>query len=215
MTQKLFWKDPYQTACKATVTEINGKKIKLDKTIFYAFSGGQESDGGTIGGINVLTATKQGDKESIIDIEYELEQEPKFHVGDIIEISIDAEKRAKLMKLHSAAHLVYYFVIEKLGPLKVIGSNITSEKARMDFLYEKPITEILTEIETEVNHFLSECHEILRKQDEKNPDLWWWICESWKMPCGGTHVRNTKEIGKIHLKRKNLGAGKERVEILL
>ncbi len=45
MTIKQFWADPYQTECTAIVTGINGKKIKVDKTIFYAFSGGQESDG--------------------------------------------------------------------------------------------------------------------------------------------------------------------------
>ena len=215
MTQKLFWKDPYQTVCEATITEINGKKVKLNQTIFYAFSGGQESDEGTIAGIKVITATKQGDKESIIDIEYELEQEPSFSVGDAVEVQINEERRKKLMKLHSAAHIVYYFVIEKLGPLKVVGSNITSEKARMDFLYEKPISELLLEIEVKVNHFLQEKHEILRKQDEKNHDLWWWMCGSWKMPCGGTHVKNTKEIGRLQLKRRNLGAGKERIEMLL
>ncbi len=215
MTQKLFWKDPYQTQCQAVVTAIDGKKVKLNQTVFYAFSGGQESDSGTIGGINVMTATKQGDKESIIDIEYELETEPTFSVGDTVNVIINEEKRAKLRKLHSAAHVAYYFVIERFGSLKVIGSNITAEKARMDFLYDKPISELLPEIEARVNHFLSENHEIMRKQDDKNPDLWWWMCEQWKMPCGGTHVKNTKEIGKLQLKRRNLGAGKERIELVL
>ena len=148
-------------------------------------------------------------------LEYELETEPAFSVGDTVEVAIDEEKRAKLRKLHSAAHIVYYFVIEKLGQLKVIGSNINSEKARMDFLYEKPISELLQDIEVKVNHFLQENHEILRKQDEKNPDLWWWICGNWKIPCGGTHVKNTLEIGKLQLKRRNIGAGKERIEMML
>jgi len=215
MTQKLFWKDPYQTECEAVITAIDGKKVKLNQTIFYAFSGGQESDEGTIAGIKVLTATKQGDKESIIDIEYELETEPSFGVGETVKIKINEEKRAKLRKLHSLAHIVYYFVIEKLGPLKVIGSNISSEKARIDFLYDKPISELLQEIEAEVNAFLQEDHEILRKQDEENPDLWWWMCGQWKMPCGGTHVKTTAEIRKSQLKRRNLGAGKERIEMML
>ena len=70
MTKKLFWKDPYQTTCTAKVTQINGNIIMLDQTIFYAFSGGQESDSGTINGIKVINATKIGDKENIIDIEY-------------------------------------------------------------------------------------------------------------------------------------------------
>lgn len=215
MTQKLFWKEPYLTECKAKVTEINGSKVKLDQTIFYAFSGGQESDEGTINNIKVIHAVKQGDRENIIDLEYELEEEPNFNVGDEVEIKIDGERRRKLMKLHSAAHVVYYFIIEKLGKLKIIGSNISPDKARVDFLYEQPFNPVLPEIEKKTNNFLAENHEIIRKEDEKSPDLRWWICGEWKMPCGGTHVKSTEEIGRISLKRKNLGSGKERIEIYL
>lgn len=214
-TQKLFWQDPYLTECAATVTTINGNKIKLNQTIFFAFSGGQESDEGTIGGIKVLEAVKQGDKENIIDIEYVLEQEPNFNIGDEVEVKINPERRQKLMKLHSATHLVYYFFIAKVGKQKIIGSNIAPEKARIDVEFEKPIQELLPEIEAATNIFLAENHSIIRKSDEKSPDLWWWQCGEWKMPCGGTHPHHTGEIGKLHLKRKNLGKGKERIEIFL
>src|SRR3989338_520016 len=106
-TQKLFWRDPYQTESTATVTVVNSNKVKLDQTIFFAFSGGQESDEGTINGIQVISAVKQGDKESIIDIEYELKEDPNFKVNDEIEVKINAEKRRKIRNLHSAAHLVH------------------------------------------------------------------------------------------------------------
>jgi len=214
-TKKLFWEDPYQMECKAKVTSIEGNKVKLDQTIFFAFSGGQQSDSGTINGINVLQAVKQGDKENIIDIEYELEGEINFNVGDEVEVKIDVEKRMKLMKLHSAAHVVYYFMIEAIGKQKIIGSNITSDKGRIDFAYEKSIGEVLPEVQGKVNAFIAEGHPIERNDDKANPDLKWWICHEWKMPCGGTHVKNTSEIGNIKLKRKNLGAGKERVEVIL
>src|SRR3989338_3184536 len=146
-TIKLFWKDPYASECKAKVTAIEGNKVKLDQTIFFAFSGGQESDSGSINGINVVNAVKEGDRESIIDISYELEKSPNLKVGDEVEVKIDAVKRDKLRRLHSAAHVVYYITAEKLGKLKIIGSNITSEKARMDFLYDKNLNEVLPEIE--------------------------------------------------------------------
>ncbi len=214
-TIKLFWENPYLIKCKAKVVQINGKKVKLDQTIFYAFSGGQESDSGTIGDINVLSAVKQGDKESIINIEYELEHEPNFKVGDVVDVKINKEKRGKLMRLHSAAHIIYYIVYEKLGKLKIIGSNITSEKARMDFEYDKPLNEVLQEIESDVNKLIEENHKIEMYGDEKNQSLRWWNCKEYKMPCGGTHVSSMQEIGKIQLKRKNIGAGKERIEIYL
>lgn len=215
MLTKLFWKDQYMIECKAKVVSIDGNKVKLDKTIFFAFSGGQESDKGTIGGINVVNAVKQGDKESIIEIEYELEKEPDFNVNDEVEVKIDGERRAKLRKLHSAAHIVYYFVIEKLGKLKIIGSNIAEEKARIDFMYDKPLNDVLPDIRERVSKFLLENHAIIMKDDEQKPDLRWWTCEEWKMPCGGTHPKSTGEIGNLELQRKNIGSGKERIEIRL
>ena len=215
MTRKIFWEDPYQTKCTAKVREINGNKVKLDQTIFFAFSGGQESDQGTIGGITVVNAVKFGDKESIIDIEYELKKEPSFKGGDEVEIIINGERRAKLRNLHSAAHILYYFITDKIGPIKIIGSHIAEDKARIDFRYDKPITEVIVEIEKEVNIFLGQAHSILMKEDPEKKDLRWWTCGKWKMPCGGTHPKSTKEIGKIELRRKNIGAGKERIEIRL
>ena len=168
-----------------------------------------------IGGVNVIQATKQGDKENIIDIEYELEQNPPFKVGDKVEIIINSERRRKLRNLHSAAHIVYYLFTEKHGKQKIIGSNIAEDKARIDLEYEKPIQELLPELEQEMNKCLASGQEIIRIPDEKSPDLWWWICGKWKMPCGGTHPHNTREIGLIRLKRKNIGKGKERIEIYL
>ncbi|NTV23572.1 MAG: alanyl-tRNA editing protein [Nanoarchaeota archaeon] len=215
MTQKIFWENPYQDTCTAKITSIEGKKIKIDRTVFFACSGGQESDEGTIAGIKVVNAVKLGDKESIIDIEYELEIEPILKIGDDVSVHIDIEKRKKLMRLHSAAHIAYYFMLEKLGKFKIIGSNIGQDKARVDFLYDTPVTDVLPEIEAKLNSFLSENQHIIMAPDPAKPDLRWWCCGEWKMPCGGTHVKNTGEIRTIELKRKNIGAGKERVEIYL
>jgi len=214
-TQKLFWNNPYQTECTATVTEISGKKIKVDQTIFYAFSGGQLSDDETIAGISVVEATKQGDKENIIDIEYTLEIEPHFKVGDKVEIKIDPKRRDSLRRLHSAAHILYYIVVEKLGPIKINGSEIQPDKARMDFGYEASIIEKIPEIEKCVNEFIAGNNQIVMESDNQKSDLQWWTCGLWKMPCGGTHVRNTSEIGQLRLTRKNKGKGRERIEIYL
>ncbi len=215
MTTKLFWQDPYLTECSAAVTEISGNKVKLDRTIFFAFSGGQASDEGTIGGINVTEAVKQGDKENIIDIEYTLEKEPSFKVGDIVTIKINSERRQKLRNLHSAAHILYYLSQEFIGKVKIVGSNIAPEKARMDFLYEQPLNDIILKLEAKMNTFISEGHQIVMENDEEKPDLRWWTCGEWRMPCGGTHVKLAGEIGPVTLKRVNIGKGKERIEIYL
>ena len=59
-TDKIFWKDAYLTRLDTTVAAVAGDDIRLDATIFFAFSGGQESDAGTIGGCPVLAARKEG-----------------------------------------------------------------------------------------------------------------------------------------------------------
>ena len=215
MTKKLFWDNPYQTECTTVVTSINENKVKVDQTIFYAFSGGQESDDGTIGGIKVIEAKKEGDKENIVDIEYTLETTPLFKVGDVVQIIIDPEKRSKLRRLHSAAHLVYYKTIEMVGPLKIMGSNVTEDKARMDFLYELPISDKIPIIETNINSYIAKNIPITMYHDQEKMDLRWWTCENNRMPCGGTHVQNTNEIGPLKLTRVNKGKGKERIEIFL
>jgi alanyl-tRNA synthetase len=214
-THKLFWDDPYKNECKAKVTSIDGRKIKLDQTIFYAFSGGQLSDEGTIGNLKVLEAVKQGDKENIIDIEYELSQKPNFKIGEEVIVKIDPERRNKLRKLHSAAHILYYFVIEILGKVKINGSEIQPDKARMDFGYEESILERIPEIQEATNKFILENHQIIMTPDPEKEDLKWWTCENWRMPCGGTHVKSTAEIGPLTLKRVNKGKGRERIEMYL
>ncbi len=214
-TKKLFWDDPYQTECTAIITSIENHTVKLNQTVFYAFSGGQLSDEGTIGGIKVLEAKKQGDKEDIVDIEYTLEKEPHFKVGDEVKVVIDAQRRSKLQRLHSAAHVVYYFVIEALGKVQINGSEVQVDKARMDFGYEASLTDKLPGIEKAVNDFIVQNHPIIMRADEIKPDLRWWTCEKWKMPCGGTHVKSTGEIGPLKLVRKNKGKGRERIEMYL
>ena len=196
--------------CYAKVAAIEGNKVWLDKTVFFAFSGGQASDKGTINGINVLEAVKQDD-----EIYYVLEKEPDFKVGDNVKVEIDWNYRHKIMRLHSAAHIVYYFFIEKAGEQKVIGSNISIDKARLDFAYNESISLLLPEIQEKTMEVINKGIYIKTFEDEKDLSKRLWQCGKWLMPCGGTHVKNTKEIGQIKLKRNNIGAGKERIEVSL
>ena len=92
MTKKIFWQDPYLTELDTTVQTVNGNQITVSETIFYAFSGGQESDRGTISGHKVLEAKKQGK-----EIFYTLDENHGVKVGDIVKIVIDWTRRYKLM----------------------------------------------------------------------------------------------------------------------
>jgi len=208
--KKLFYDNALQGECKANVTKIEGKEIQVDQSVFFAFSGGQASDSGTIAGINVLEARKDG--ETII---YVLETDPDFEVSSEVEIKIDLEKRKKLMKMHSALHIAHALFEEKVGKQEAIGSNVDPEKARIDYAYDKPIGELLPELQEKENALIAEGVEVKTYEDPDEPGRRVWECGEWKIPCGGTHVSNTKEIGKIKLKRKNIGKGKERIEITL
>ena len=88
MTNKLFWDDPYQTSAVSKVSSVNDNIITVEDTIFYAMSGGQESDSGSFNGIEVLEAKKQND-----DILYTFQKGHNFKVGDSVEIKIDWERR--------------------------------------------------------------------------------------------------------------------------
>lgn len=210
MVEKLFRQGPYLSSCEAMVTDMKGDEVSLDRTVFFAFSGGQQSDSGTIGGCPVAEARAQGE-----EISYKLGCVPSFGVGDRVEVKIDIGKRKRIMRLHSAVHIVFFIFSGHSGVKKLIGSNVTQEKARVDFEYGESVAEVLPQVEEEANELISRDLKISTYADEKNPERWWWECADMKCPCGGTHVRTSSEIGKVRLKRKNIGSGKERIEVTL
>ena len=80
---------------------------------------------------------------------------------------------------------------------------------------EGAVSEFLPDLQFKTNEFIKEGHDIKTEFEEGSDSRRVWICDKWRMNCGGTHLKNTSEIGAIKLKRKNLGAGKERIEISL
>jgi len=216
-TKKLFWENPYLKECNSKITKIEDGKIYLDQTIFYAFSGGQESDGGYIAGAKVIDAKKESD-----DISYSLDPNnpvlSTLKPGDIVKVEIDWEKRFRLMRLHSVAHIVFRLLEVKFNIKEVIGSNITSDKARLDFLYPENISPYIEDILNSTKKLIQSNIPIKTYYDEIDDSKRIWQLADfpdWKMFCGGTHVKSTGEIGEITLKRKNIGQGKERIEIAL
>ena len=211
MVERLFWEDSYLQECKAKVVSIDKNIISVDKTIIYANSGGQISDSATINGIQVINAAITSE----YDIEYELEETPNFAIGDFVEIKINWDKRYKLMKLHSAQHLVADFFEREVETFELTGSNVKESKATLTYAYPENVNSILEKIEPLVNQFFLENHSITITSDEHDNNKRIWSCGNFTCFCGGTHVKFTREIGQIKLKRKNPGAGKETIEILL
>jgi alanyl-tRNA synthetase len=213
--KKLFYLDSLQDICMARVTRIDGNIVELDQTILFAFSGGQASDKGTIGSIEVIEAKKIDENT----IEYYLAEEPSFKVGDEVEVKIDLENRKRLMCLHSAAHIVC-FLFEKITGIhysKCVGSNVDSTKSRLDYELDHNISVYFEKLTEEANKIFQSDHPINTFANKDDPNRREWECPSLNQacPCGGTHVSNTNQIGEIKLKRKNIGKGKERIEIIL
>jgi alanyl-tRNA synthetase len=211
MTQKRFWDDPYLTQLDTHITTVRGADVMVEQTIFYAFSGGQESDHGTLGGHAVIEARKDG-----TTIWYTLGAEHGLNVGDPVRIAIDWERRYRLMRLHFAAELVLELTYRLLHPIRKIGAHIAQDKSRIDFSWERSISDVLPTIKAQADALIHADHPIISAfSDEAAEQRYWEIAGFARVPCGGTHLHRTGEVGEIALKRKNVGKGKERIEIYL
>jgi Ser-tRNA(Ala) deacylase AlaX len=209
MTKKVFWKDPYLTQLDTFLTSVKESDVTVEQTIFFAFSGGQESDHGTIADHRVLQARTEGK-----EIVYTLENGHGLKSGDQVKMKIDWDRRYKLMRLHFAAEIVLELVSQKVASIKKIGAHIAQDKARIDFEWDGNISKVLPDIQKEALRIIEANRDITSAfSDEEKEKRYWEIGGFAKVPCGGTHLRKTGEVGEIELKRKNPGKGKERIEI--
>ncbi|WP_199454215.1 alanine--tRNA ligase-related protein [Vibrio owensii] len=211
MTHKVFWDAPYQVELESTVSRVDGPCIELEETIFYAESGGQESDTGTIGGIQVIKAEKQG-----LSIVYTLEHEPSFQAGTVVTTQIDWARRYALMKLHFAAEVILEVVTHRFPEMTKVGAHISADKSRIDFEWHESVKPLLPELQQQAQSVIDSHADIISDFSDTSEQRRYWKVEGFaQVPCGGTHLKNTSEVGRIQLKRKNIGKGKERIEISL
>jgi misacylated tRNA(Ala) deacylase len=128
MTEFLFRDDSYLNELEAEVTEVTPEGgIVLDRTIFYAASGGQPGDTGTISGINVAaTVHPEGDKTRIVHVP--AEGQVPVAPGQRVTARIDWDRRYRLMRMHTAMHL-----LSVVFPFPVTGGSVGEDKGRLDF----------------------------------------------------------------------------------
>ncbi|MFY2644957.1 alanyl-tRNA editing protein [Achromobacter insuavis] len=210
-TDKIFWKDSYLTRLDTTVAAVDGDDIRLDATIFFAFSGGQESDAGTIGGCPVLVASKAG-----LDIVYRLAPGHGLSAGDAVAVQIDWDRRYGLMRHHFAAEMVLQLVYRLEPGIEKVGAHIAPAKARIDFARAGNIADLFERLNAETDALVAAAKPIVTAFSDEATQRRYWEVEGFsRMGCGGTHPRTTREIGPLHLKRRNQGKGVERIEITL
>jgi Ser-tRNA(Ala) deacylase AlaX len=207
--EKIFWQDPYLTELTAQVTGVVGQEITVDRTIAYAFSGGQESDHGTINGHEIIRAEKQN-KEII----YVLEPSHKLQVGDIVLMKIDWERRYKLMQLHFTAEVILELCNQYFSSPPKIGAHIAADKARLDFVWTGNISETFEFLTAQFNLLRAKQLPITSNFSDQENEIRYWEVEGFaRVLCGGTHIRNTGELAEVVLKRNNIGKSKERIEL--
>ena len=217
-TRLMFYDDPYMRSFKAKVIGIEGNGVVLDATSFYAASGGQESDSGLMGGLNMSRAEKIGSVivhfvEGVID----------FKEGDTVDCEIDWSRRRALMRHHTATHIVNGVCRRILGNhIYQTGANKSVGSARLDITHYADLdADQLDEIEREANRAVLEALPISSKFMERNQAerlYGFRLYQGGAVPgrdirvvniegldveaCGGTHCSNTHEVGMI----KMLGA---------
>jgi Ser-tRNA(Ala) deacylase AlaX len=211
MARKAFWDDPYLTTLDTVVESVRGQEVTLRATILYALSGGQESDAGTIAGHPVLLARKDG-----LEIFYTLPEGHGLEPGMPARLELAWPRRYRLMRLHFAAELVLESVYRMLPGVRKVGAHIAETKARIDLAWPESISPLLPGLAAQVQALIAADSPIISAfQDEATERRTWEIAGFARVPCGGTHLRRTGEVGAIRLKRDNIGGGKERIEIFL
>ncbi len=224
MTELLYQLDAYLKDFDATVTEVNADVVALDRTAFYPGGGGQPHDFGTLEvdgqTWQVVKVKKEGDK-----VWHTLSLTPTSlpqgdgtpAVGARVHGALDWERRYKLMRTHSALHVLCGVVWRDYGA-QVTGGNMEPLDARMDFEFERMQKELVSEIERHVNEGIQKGYNVSakilpREEAFKIPDLIRTkinllppgIAEVRTVNIegldlqadGGTHVANTREIGRV------------------
>ncbi len=234
MTELLYLNDSYIKKFDATVREVNGRFIVLDKTAFYPQGGGQPSDIGLINDNHGKTYRVNFVKRMGGVVTHEVDAEGMME-GEIVRCEVDWERRHLLMRYHTAAHILAAVIHSKTGA-QITGNQLDISGARVDFNLAEFDREKIQEYAKEVNEIISrnvsvEVKEMPREEAFRIPaivKLKMFLPESLEtirvvtihgidqQACAGTHVSNTREIGMIEVtKAENKGAENRRVYFIL
>jgi misacylated tRNA(Ala) deacylase len=234
-TELLYATDAYLRGFDAQVVEITPDgAVVLDRTAFYPTGGGQPHDRGTLtwdsGSAAVSEVRKQGDL-----VLHRLEGEPP-PPGTPVHGEIDWDRRYALMRHHTALHSMSGVIFQLFGST-VTGGQMYPDRARMDFEMPDLSAERLRKIEDRTNELLLEGHPVSvrflpRAEAFQIPDLIRTrvnlLPESVdpirviniegidQQADGGTHVANTREVGRVRIVRsENKGKSNKRIEIVV
>ena len=217
MTEALYHQDSYMREFQATVTDVVGQGVVLDRSAFYPGGGGQPSDTGVLrAGEAEYNVTKVVRKDG--KAVHELDSDPPA-VGTVVTGIIDWDRRYKLMRTHTALHILCGIVWRDYGA-QVTGGDMQPLQARMDFEIEHMTADFAREMEEKVNAEVAAGRPVTtgnipREEAMSKPDL---IRTKINLlpptiqevrvvdingldlqADGGTHVANTQDVGRIRV----------------
>lgn len=230
-TEKLYYSDPFLTECQAKViSKRNGTEICLDRTVAYPEGGGQIADTGTLcfegncvsfvdakKGVGRVFSVKDFPTVNVDTPIYHVisaDDYDKFEIGQELTVKIDVNRRIWTTLHHSAMHLALMFAIEQRGNIysSIKGCSITESSARLDFsLSERFIEQDISYINENLIKIIQASVPVIVFPYEGEDEAWFWKCQDFVCPCGGTHVTNSAQIGTAVARRKGIGKGSERL----
>ena len=221
MTEALFRDDATLLECQATVLSADGQGVVLDRTVFYPLGGGQAGDAGTLtgeGGATLAIADTRKHAEQpgvIVHVPAPGAELDAFAPGTKVTARVDATRRRAHMRFHTATHLLCALV-----PKPVNGCSITAGYARLDFHMNAALDKAA--LDAGIARLVAEAHPVRHRwiseaELDANPQL----VRSMSVqpprgqgrirvleiegvdlqPCGGTHVGNTAEVGRVVVTR--------------
>jgi len=220
VTERLYYQDCYLQEFRARVLETSGdgRRVYLDRTAFYPTSGGQPFDTGTLGGANVI---------EVID-----EEERVVHVLDAplsageIDAQIDWPRRFDHMQQHSGQHLLSA-VLEELFKIPTVSFHLGAEVCTIDIAAPAVTSVQLDQCEVRCAEIVGQARPLaitfedaaaylsLRKESQRTGTLRIVAIQGIdRSACGGTHVRNTAEIGPVLIRRTEKIRGNTRLEFV-
>ncbi|MCI0554632.1 MAG: alanyl-tRNA editing protein [Anaerolineae bacterium] len=236
MTELLYQTDSYLQEFEANVRSVlpDERAVVLDRTAFYPGGGGQPCDFGSLTVAGVIYPVEKVKKQGDDVLHFLGGSAPLPSTGSASRGTLDWARRYKLMRTHTAMHVLCGTVFRDYGAL-VTGGDMEPLKSRMDFEFETMRGDLVREIEAAVNKEVVEAREIRvkilpREEAFQIPDL---IRTKINLlpegisqvrtveivgldlqADGGTHVRNTNEVGKIRVADyKSKGAINKRIYI--
>ena len=226
MTRRLFWEDMYLKEFDATVVSVEGSRLVIDQTAFNPRGGGLVSDVGSVGGTKVREVVKEG--EEIVHL---VDGQAPWAPGERVHGMLDWERRHRIMRMHTAAHVLSAVVNAETGAL-ITGNQISPDDSRVDFNLEDFDREKMSTYVDKVNQAVGRRLDVttyfMRREDAlANPGF---VKLANAMPPtlaelrivqigdvdtqadGGVHVKNTGEIGTVvGLRTDNKGKNNRRL----